>query len=161
MPAKFTVSNVMQPLDTAWTSARHQIGLVAGLNDGGDAIYVVAGESIDPYGMALIQENGTAMYANITLASNFRRGGWAQVTLKSGEYGWLQMSGRPLAKCAANCADAVPLYLTTTDGVIDDATTSLGVGLLAGAVAETTISNATAVTLNIPRGMTIQFNQTA
>lgn len=164
MPAKFTTGFVTQPLGTASTTQRHQLELCGSLDDGGEAIYVLADESIDPYGMALVGSGGKAYYANTSLASNYRRGGWAQVTLKSGEYGWLQMSGRPRAKVAASCANAVPLFLTTTDGVIDDATTSLAVGLIIGAVLDTTsigVSNATAATLNVGRGQAIGFNQTA
>ena len=75
---------------------------------------------------------------------------WAQTSCASGSYCWVQASGRPKGKLAANCADRVTLYTTATAGVVDDATVSAA--LLAGVVSKTTISTATAITLMVPNG---------
>jgi hypothetical protein len=74
-----------------------------------------------------------------------KRVGFAQCSIASAYYGWVQLGGAPLVNCAANCAPNVPLYTTSTVGVLDDATVSAG--MVAGVTAQNTISNATAVTI--------------
>lgn len=135
-----------------------RVGTVISLSDGGEAIYVKALSEISTYAYALAYVDGTAQMATTTLAttagtSSTKRGGWAQNSIPSGFYGWLQISGAPLGNLAANCDDQAPLYTTATAGVLDDATVSGG--LVAGAVGTTTISNATAVTLLVARGQMI------
>ncbi len=83
-------------------------------------------------------------------SGNGKEVAWAQVTIASSSYGWVQASGRPKGKLAANCADKVILFTTATAGVADDATVSAA--YLVGVVSKTTISNATAVTLMVPNG---------
>jgi hypothetical protein len=89
--------------------------------------------------------------ATTTLSANGKRVGFAQTSIPSAYYGWLQISGaKVLVNLAANARPNVPLYTTATSGVLDDATVSGG--LIIGAIATNTISNATAVTLLIARG---------
>lgn len=159
MAAKITAGIATQALTQMSATQRHQLELCVSLDDGGEAMYVQFDESIDPYGYVMVNDSGKATYGNTSLVAEYRRGGWVQVTAASGQYGWVQCSGRPIAKCAANCADNVPLFVTATDGVIDDATLGTAVqGHILGAVGKTTISNATAVTLHVARGqMTGQY----
>ena len=146
-------SVVVAPLATPQNTKSHQLGTVVSLDDGGEAIYVQALSEISTYAYALVYSNGTAQMATTTLAATCKRGGWAQVSIASGYYGWLQISGQPLANLAASCDDNAALYTTATSGVLDDATVSGA--CVWGAVGTTTISNATAVTLVVARGQCI------
>lgn len=130
----------------------HGVGTVVSLSDGGEAVYVQALSEISAYAYALAYANGTAQMATTTLAGNCKRGGWAQVSIPSAYYGWLQISGTPKGNLAANCDDNVFLYTTATSGVLDDATVSGVGGLIAFSTSTVTISNATAVTLLVGRG---------
>jgi hypothetical protein len=56
----------------------------------------------------------------------------------------VQIGGKPRVKLAASCLPAVPLYTTATAGTLDD--TAVSGGLVAGIVALTTASGATALT---------------
>jgi len=129
------------------------VGTSTNLSDGGEAIFVKALSEISTYAYALIYVDGTAQMATTTLAATSRRGGWAQASIPSGYYGWIQVSGSPKGNLAANCDDNVPLYTTATSGVLDDATVSGG--LIGGCTSTVTISNATAVTLLVARGQMV------
>ncbi len=139
-------------------TARCAPGTVVELNDGGQAIFVQALSEISQYAYALAYADGTAQMATTTLAATCKRGGWAQASIPSGYYGWLQLSGNVKGNLAANCDDNVPLYTTATAGVLDDATVSGG--LVAFATSTATISNATAVTLLVGRGQGIATGAT-
>lgn len=138
-----------QALDVVDTTANLALGTVVKTDDGGEMMYVQAASAIDKYAGVVIQEGHTVV--NLTTGAvtegsgTGKQVGWAQVTIPSASYGWVQISGRPLGKLAANCADQVILFTTSTAGVMDDATVSAA--LVAGVIAGTTISNATAVTL--------------
>lgn len=131
---------------------QHGVGTVVNLSDGGSAIYVKALSEISQYAYALAYADGTAQMATTTLAGTCKRGGWAQQSIPSAYYGWLQISGKPKGNLAANCDDNVFLYTTATAGVLDDATVSGVGGLIAFTTSTVTISNATAVTLLVGRG---------
>jgi hypothetical protein len=81
-----------------------------------------------------------------------RQVAFAQTSIATGYYGWVNLSGRPKTMLAADCADFVPLYTTATIGVLDDVTVSGAGGLLIGIQSTTTISTATAVTCIVKRG---------
>jgi hypothetical protein len=130
----------------------HTLGVVTSLSDGGEAIYVQALSEISAYAYAVAYGDGTAQMATTTLAGTCKRGGWAQVSIPSAYYGWLQLSGKPKGNLAANCDDNVPLYTTATSGVLDDTTVSGVGGMVFAAISTVTISNATAVTLLVGRG---------
>ena len=70
--------------------------------------------------------------------------GFAQVSIASAEYGWVQLGGKPRVLVAANCQPSVPLFTTATAGVLDDATVTAG--LIAGLVATTSTVTASNVT---------------
>ena len=144
---------IVAPLATPKSTKNHQLGMIVDLDDGGEAIFVQALSEISTYAYALVYADGTAQMATTTLAVDSKRGGWAQASIASGYYGWLQVSGTPLANLAANCDNAVALYTTATGGVLDDATVSGA--CVWGAVSTRTISNATAVTMVVARGQCI------
>ena len=145
------INPVVTPgFDMVDATPRIAIGTVASLSDGGDAIYVQALSEISQFAFALVYADATAQMCTTTLSANSKRGGWAQQSIPSGFYGWVQLSGRPKGNLAANCDDNVPLYTTATSGVLDDAVVSGG--LILGATGTVTISNATAVTLLVARG---------
>lgn len=120
-------------------------GTVVNLSDGGQAIYVQATSEISTYAAVLIGAGASARMTTTTLAVANKRIGFAQTSIASAFYGWVQMGGTPMVNLAANCAPSVPLYTTATSGVLDDTTVSAA--MVAGVVAQTTISNATAVTI--------------
>lgn len=140
-------------LSMVTTDKKHQLGTVVNLDDGGEAVYVQALSEISQYAYALIYANGTAQMSTTTLAATCKRGGWAQQSIQSGYYGWLQLSGHVMGNLAANCDDNVALYTTATSGVLDDTTVSGA--LVAFATSTRTISNATAVSLLVGRGQGI------
>lgn len=120
-------------------------GTVVNLNDGGQAIYVQATSECSTYAAVLIGAGASARMATTTLAVGNKRIGFVQTSIASAFFGWAQIGGCPMVNLAANCAPAVPLYTTATSGVLDDATVSAA--MVAGVVSQTTISNATAVTI--------------
>jgi len=120
-------------------------GTVVNLSDGGQAMYVKALSEISQYACVLIDASSVARMSTITLGVGLKRVGFAQCSIASAFYGWVQLGGAPLVNCAANCAPNVPLYLTSTVGVLDDATVSAA--MVGGVTAQNTISNATAVTV--------------
>ncbi len=150
---------VTQGLTVVSDVARHQVGVVVQLDDGGEAIYVQALSEISAFAYAVVFGDGTAQMATTTNDLTARRAGWAQVSIPSGYYGWLQISGKPKGNLAANCDDNLPLYTTATAGVLDDAIVTGH--LVLGATSTVTISNATAVTLLVARGQMIGNGATA
>lgn len=145
---------IIPALDAVSTTEDIQVGTVVKTNDGGEAIYVQAASAIAQYNMVVLAVDNTVVNATTAAVTDATGTGkevaWAQTSIASGSYGWVQKSGRPLGKVAANCADRVILFTTATAGVLDDATVSAA--YVAGVVSKTTISNATAITLMVPNG---------
>ena len=126
-------------------SALFQVGTVVNLSDGGQAMYVHASASaLSTYAAVFIGVDGVATMTTTTLAPENSRVGFAQTSIGTSKYGWVQLGGQVVVNLAANCADNVPLFTTATAGVLDDAVVSNG--YVVGLVSKTTISNATAVT---------------
>lgn len=121
------------------------LGTTVPLNDGGHAIYVQASELIDANAACVVMADGTAKNLTTTTSAESKRVAWAQCTVPSAYYAWVQTGGNFVAKLAANCADNVPLYATATAGVLDDATVSGG--LVGGVISTVSIGSASAVTL--------------
>ena len=129
------------------SSASFAVGTTVNLNDGGQAVYVQAASELSQYAAVAVLANNTAVMLTTTNAATSKRVGFAQVSIASGYYGWVQTGGVPVVKLAASCAPNVPLFTTATAGVLDDATVSgNGVGLVVGIVATATASGATAIT---------------
>lgn len=144
MPA-FCVSPSVVALGDTSSIAGYTPGTVVNLSDGGQAMYVKALSEISTYACVLVDASAVARMSTTTLAATIKRVGFAQTSIASAFYGWVQLGGAPLVNLAANCAPNVPLFTTATVGVLDDATVSAG--FIAGLTAQNTISNATAVTV--------------
>ncbi len=129
------------------------VGTTVDLSDGGIATYVSATSTISQYNAVIIDDKGGAVPVTTTNSATSKRLAFAQTSIASGYYGWVQTGGQNIVTLAANCAPNVPLYTTATAGVLDDAVVSGG--LCIGVIATTTISNATAVTCVVSRGAVI------
>lgn len=151
MPAYISSHFVTGGLTRTDTSPVVPVGTRVNLSDGGMAVYVQATSEISTYAAAVVAADFSAQMATTALVTEATgtnlQIGWAQTSIASAYYGWLQVSGRPIANLAANCADRVALFTTSTAGVMDDAVVSIGYA--PGVWAITTISNATAVTLMV------------
>lgn len=149
MPTYITSPIAAPPLNYNDTTAPIAVGTRGITSDGGEAVFIQAQSEISQYAAVVIQSNYKGLMATTALVTEAtgvgRRVGWAQASIGSGNYGWVQTMGKPIGRCATNCADMVALYTTSTAGEIDDAVVSIA--LLEGVLAKTTISNATAVTL--------------
>lgn len=127
------------------SSAQFPVGTIVNLNDGGQAMYVQSTTSaLSTYAAVSIDAAGLATMLTTTNAGTSPRIGFAQVSIATGAFGWVNLGGTVLANCAAQCAPNVPLFTTATAGVLDDATVTAG--YVFGAIVTTTISNATATT---------------
>jgi hypothetical protein len=120
-------------------------GTLVNLSDGGQAMYVKASTSaLSTYAAVSISQNGIAMMLTTTNAAQTPRVGFAQTSIATSNYGWVQLGGQILVNLAAQCSSSVPLFTTSTAGVLDDATVTAG--YVMGLVSQGTISNATAAT---------------
>lgn len=126
-------------------SAGFGLGTLINLSDGGQAMYVKASTSaLSTYAAVSIGVNGIATMLLTSNAEASPRIGFAQTSIGTSKYGWVQLGGQVLVNLAANCDDNVPLFTTATAGVLDDATVTAG--YVMGLINTRTISNATAVT---------------
>jgi hypothetical protein len=126
------------------TAAQFNVGTVVNLDDGGQAVYVQASSDVAQYSAVSVRFDNTVVPITTTNSANSKVVGFAQASIASAYYGWVQIGGKPIVKLAASCAPFVPLYTTATAGTLDD--TVVSGGLVAGIVALTTASGATALT---------------
>ena len=127
------------------STAQFPVGTIVNLSDSGQAMYVQATTSaLSTYAAVSIDANGLATMLTTTNGATSPRIGFAQVSIATGAFGWVNLGGTVLVNAAAQCAPSVPLYTTATPGVLDDAIVSGG--YVAGVIITTTISNATATT---------------
>ena len=141
----FSVSNTIGvTFSNVDTTSQFTTGTVVNTSDGSQAVYVQALSEISQYAAVAVYDTQKAQMLTTTLAATCKRVGFAQTSIASGYYGWVQLGGKVLVNLAANAAPSVPLYTTATSGVLDDAVVSGGI--VFGLVATTSISNATAVT---------------
>jgi hypothetical protein len=126
------------------TSPSINVGTVVNLDDGGQAVYVQAASNISQYNAVCIPNTNIATNATTTRVAATKRVGFAQVSIASGQYGWVQLGGKVRVVVSASCLPAVALYTTSTEGVLDDATVSGA--LVAGVVTEVTASATSAMT---------------
>ena len=120
------------------------LGTVVNLDDGGQAIYVQAASTVATYAAVSVLVDNTVVPLTTTNSAASKAVGFAQVSIASAEYGWVQLGGKPRVLVAASCQPSVPLFTTATAGVLDDATVTAG--LVAGLVATTSAASASAVT---------------
>ena len=119
-------------------------GTVVTLDDGGLAVYVQAASVISQYNAVCIPATNIVTNATTARVANTKRIGFAQVSIASGYYGWVQLGGKVQVNVSASCLPAVALYTTSTEGRLDDATVSGA--LVAGVVTEVTASATSAMT---------------
>jgi hypothetical protein len=131
-----SVSNVIGvALNSTDSSPVFALGTVVNLSDGGQAVYVQAASTVATYSAVSVLSDNTVVPLTTTNSANSKAVGFAQVSIASAYYGWVQLGGKPRVLVAANCQPNVPLYTTATAGVLDDAVVSGG--LVAGLVATT------------------------
>jgi hypothetical protein len=126
------------------TSPSFAVGTVVNLNDGGQAIYVQAASTCATWSAVTVTVDNKVAPLTTTNSANSKAVGFAQVSIASAYYGWVQLGGKPRVNVAASCQPSVPLFTTATAGVLDDATVTGG--LVAGLVATTSAASASAVT---------------
>jgi hypothetical protein len=159
MPTKIITPNVTTSLTQTDDTARQPLGTTVQLSDGGQAVYVKSSVSaVSTFAAVVIDESyDCRMLTTGGVKSGGNQVGFAQTSIATGFFGWVQLGGRPKVNLAANCAPFVGLYTTATAGVIDDATVSGSGGLLVGIFAGTSISNATAVTCIVHGGVAVPW----
>jgi hypothetical protein len=126
------------------TSPSFAVGTVVNLSDGGQAMYVQAASTVATYAAVSVRVNNTVVPLTTTNSAGSKAIGFAQVSIASAYYGWVQLGGKPRVNVATACEPSVPLFTTATGGVLDDATVTGG--LVAGLVATTSAASASAVT---------------
>jgi hypothetical protein len=126
------------------TSPSINPGTLVTLDDGGMAVYVQAASEISQYNAVCIPNTNIAQNATTARVASTKRVGFAQVSIASGSYGWVQVGGKVRVNVSASCLPGVALYTTTTEGRLDDATVSGA--LVAGVVTEVTASATSAMT---------------
>jgi len=126
------------------TSASINVGTLVNLDDGGQAVYVQAASEISQYNAVCIPATNIATNATTARVANTKRVGFAQTSIASGQYGWVQLGGKVRVQVSASCLPGVALYTTTTEGRLDDATVSGA--MVAGVVTELTASATSAMT---------------
>lgn len=107
------------------------LGGRAVLSDGGEAMYIKAGEAITAGDVLFIDSAGSALRlttatADAGTATAHKYIGVAHTTLISGQHGWACTRGVPTAGISvlASCVKGSPLYTTSTAGALDDISTS-------------------------------------
>ena len=140
-----SVSNMIGvSLDYTDTSPSFALGTTVNLSDGGQAVYVRAASTVATYAAVSVLVDNTVVPLTTTNSAGSKAVGFAQVSIASAYYGWVQLGGKPRVSVAAACEPSVPLFTTATAGVLDDATVTGG--LVAGLVASTSAASASAVT---------------
>ena len=126
------------------TTPSLNVGTFVNLDDGGQAVYVRAASNISQYNAVCIPASNIATNATTARTAATKRVGVAQTSIASGDYGWVQVGGKLRVNVLVSCNPSVPLYTTTTEGALDDATVSGA--LVSGIVTEVTASAASAIT---------------
>jgi hypothetical protein len=126
------------------TSPSFNVGTTVNLDDGGQAVYVQAASTVPAYSAVSLRVDETVVPLTTTNAANSKAVGFAQVSIASAYYGWVQLGGKPRVSVLVGCQPNVPLFTTATAGSLDDATVTGG--LVAGLVATTSAASASAVT---------------
>ena len=119
-------------------------GTTVDLDDGGQAVYVKAASTVATYAAVSVLVDNSVVPLTTTNAAASKAVGFAQVSIASASYGWVQIGGKPRVNVFTACQPNVPLFTTATAGVLDDATVTGG--LVGGIVATTSAASASAVT---------------
>ena len=126
------------------TSPSFAVGTVVNLSDGGQALYVQAASTCATWSAVTVSVDNKVAPLTTTNSANSKAVGFAQVSIASAYYGWVQLGGKVRVNVSASCLPAVALYTTSTEGRLDDATVSGA--LVAGVVTEVTASATSAMT---------------
>lgn len=136
------------------------IGTRVNTNGNGEAVYVLAGGTINQYDWVGIDGAGSATALTATTIATKPTIGVAQVAIASGSYGWVQTKGGNSADAAVRgnvktAGKDVPLYATATAGYVDDAVfSSIATGVIQGAKAiismDSSVGTSTTVMLQWP-----------
>jgi len=126
------------------TSPQFNQGTTVDLDDGGQAVYVKAASTVATYSAVSVLVDNSVVPLTTTNAAASKAVGFAQVSIASASYGWVQIGGKPRVNVLTACQPNVPLFTTATAGVLDDATVTGG--LVGGIVATTSAASASAVT---------------
>lgn len=112
--------------DTPSTNDKgHTLGQRVGGTDNSEWLFVQAGSAITQYDTVGIDENFLAYPITKAMADDGWQVGFAQVAFAEDDYGWVATKGTNIrARGAAACAADVPLYTTSTAGVLDDTSAS-------------------------------------
>ncbi len=129
----------------------------------GEAVFVLAGGTINQYDWVGIDAAGVATALTATTAATKPDIGVCQVAIASASYGWAATKGGNSTPGAirgnvlASCAKDVPLYATATAGYLDDAAfSSVATGVIQGVKAVVSIG-----TLNTNTTVMLQWPMTA
>ena len=140
-----SVSNMIGvSLDYTDTSPSFALGTTVNLSDGGQAVYVRAASTVATYAAVSVLVDNTVVPLTTTNSAASKAVGFAQASIASAYYGWVQLGGKPRVSVLVGCQPNVPLFTTATAGSLDDATVTGG--LVAGLVATTSAASASAVT---------------
>ena len=95
-------------------------------HSGNTWVYILASLSIAQYDTIAVKSNYHALpltdaASKLPIELGFAQSAFAD---KGDSYGWVMTSGRPTVRVAIDCEPNVPLYITATAGVLDDATLS-------------------------------------
>lgn len=140
-------------LSSTETTAAHRVGDTVAGNDGSVFVYVQASASITQYDAVRIDSAFKIGQLTIDTGKQPVSVGFAQVAFSTADYGWVQMTGKPQVRLAADCEPSLALYATATGGVVDDATTST---MIQGLVADTSVTGATTAATCVANFPTIQ-----
>ena len=112
--------------DTPSTNDRgHTLGQRVSGSDNTEWVFVQANGAITQYDTVGIDEDFQAAALTKAMADDGWMIGFAQVAFADNDYGWVATKGTNIrARGAAACAADVPLYTTSTAGVLDDTSAS-------------------------------------
>jgi hypothetical protein len=137
----------MQPIATASTVQNHALGLIVRAKDVGTTAYG-AGEFIYVKGVTNGLAKCWAIYnaddytTTLAVADGIGPMGVMMSDLSATTvFGWLQISGKTIAKCLTLFADNGIVYLTSTAGSVDDASVIGDVVHLAKGASTATVGN--------------------
>lgn len=122
-------------LDANDVSAQHDQGIEVNTQDGRAAYAKAAAATPAGSLVTIAPSSATATQsavatlvstANVNSAPGFLA--ISQASVAAGQYGWFYTEGRRdcVVRVATGCEPFVPLYVTSTGGVVDDATVSAG-----------------------------------
>lgn len=121
------ITTISQKLTAQSTIAKHTLGtFYNNATNGGEYIYVLAGEAITKYQACSYNSAFSALKLTKTNADKLYGLGIAMSNIASGSYGWLLIGGSLSSYVSTINAPAkeVAIYTSATAGAVDDCATS-------------------------------------